>query len=121
MSILRFASICLLGVAGIGTASAQSATKPADPSVSPLHIPAYTHAPALITWQSDVPKVQFQIPRTARVQVQMAQNDSPCYTMRSYGFTRDDLNSNSPKPSSSTTCTPRAGAMLKGAGVAATK
>ncbi len=56
----------------------------------------------------------------AAMEKTLAANNEGCYTMRSYGFTAGDLHS-SPRPSTSTTCTPAHTVTLKNATASAFK
>jgi hypothetical protein len=122
MSLLRCVSALVVGAFCFGQAHAQtSGVNPAEP----IRIPRMTTSAPFIPFVATAKPAQaFEIPKVAHVTIQpsqVAQNDSACYALRSYGFTAHDLESNAPKPSSATTCTPRTAATMKGTGVSAMK
>jgi len=136
MPLPRLLPLCLFGLACAASAAAQSGVVNPNPSqpiagahaTSSLQIPALTHIPALVESASGTTqetqlhtrqRLQEQLTLAAQNELQkqltLAQNDRPCYAMRSYGFNADDLKSSAPRPSSYSTCAPTSSVRLKDA------
>ena len=95
--------------------AAADSSQPA-PKTSVLRIPSLSNLSLTQLDGHTAPAVKlFELPRKSRPQIRIAQNDGPCFTMRSSKFTARDLESAAPKPSSYSTCTPVAGSHLKNA------
>jgi hypothetical protein len=120
MSPLRLVAALIL-TACASALSAQSSAPP-QASISNIRVPAYSGNPLFkdsLTTQAPVTK--FQTPNPPHAPAQMAENDAPCYKIRSSHFTPKDLESSNPRPSSSSTCTPPSGNLRKNADATATK
>jgi hypothetical protein len=134
MPLPRLLLLCLFGLTCAASAAAQSPAvnlSPSQPNAnSPLHVPPLTHIPALIeSAPGTTQATQFHMPQQLTLapqnelqkrlelqkQLTLAQNDQPCYAMRSYGFSADDLKSSDPRPSSYSTCAPTSSVRLKSA------
>jgi len=127
MSRIRLLSLTLMLAASLPLAAQTTATSPnfaqaaADssqpaPKTSVLRIPSLSNLSLTQLDGHTAPAVKlFELPRKSRPQIRIAQNDGPCFTMRSSKFTARDLESAAPKPSSYSTCTPVAGSHLKNA------
>jgi hypothetical protein len=132
MPLPRLLLLCIFGLTCAAGAAAQSPAVNLSPSqphaTAPLHVPALTHIPALVESASGTAQstqlylssiLQKQLTQTAQNELQkqlmLAQNDRPCYAMRSYGFSADDLKSSDPKPSSYSTCAPTSSVRRKDA------
>lgn len=129
MSVLRFPAAVLVAMASIVPALtlasaqspasapnfAQTAKAPQEaPPGSLLRIPPLSRQTFTIAEVQPVPAIlRFVVTPSVRIKPQLAQNDGPCYTLRSYGFTDHDLQSADPRPSSATTCTPAASGQMK--------
>jgi len=126
MTLPRLVAASLLSAACALPMAAQSSRTPdiasaaaATPAPNPdnvTHIPAMTQSNntggAKAATSSDT-QTAIALDRLkeskAKIQLQLQNNlaqDEGCYTLRSYGFTPDDLKSANPRPSTSTTCTP---------------
>ncbi len=126
MSLLRIVSAGAVIVFGVGQGYAQTAkattgdqTQAVSRMGEPLRVPQITASGPFAAYTATEKSSQvFVVPKTLHTTIrplQLAQNDGSCYALRTYGFKTNDLESNSPKPSSSTTCTPRTTAMMKSA------
>lgn len=109
MPLPRLLLLCIFGLACAASAAAQSPgvnQSPSQPySSAPLHVPALTHIPALVESASETAQsTQLYLASLLQKPFTLAQNDRPCYAMRSYGFSADDLKSSAPTPSSYSTC-----------------
>jgi len=129
MSLLRFPAAVLVAIASIVPAltlasaqstvsapnSAQSSKASQDaPQGSLLHIPALSRQTFTIAEVQPVPATPPLVaPPSVKIKPQLAQNDSTCYTIRTYGFTDQDMRSPDPRPSSATTCTPATSGQMK--------
>ena len=122
MPLPRLLLLCLFGMTCAAGAAAQAPAvnpHPAQPipdthATSLLQVPALTHIPALIESTSETTQTT-QLLRRLQKQLTLAQNDRPCYAMRSYGFNADDLKSSDPRPSSYSTCAPTSSVRRKDA------
>jgi hypothetical protein len=95
-------------------ASAAAETPAPNPD-NVSHIPAMTQSqdlgvakpatPADIQRAIALDRLRESKTKILQLQGNLAQNEG-CFTLRSYGFTADDLKSADPHPSTSTTCTP---------------
>jgi hypothetical protein len=112
-------SACALPVAAQSNrtpdiASSAAATLAPNPD-NVTHIPAMTQSqnlgvakpasPADIQTAIALERLKESKAKVLQLRGNLAQNEG-CFTLRSYGFTADDLKSDSPRPSTSTTCTP---------------
>jgi hypothetical protein len=100
------------GTPDIASAAAATSAPSAD---NLTHIPAMTQGqdlgvakpatPADIQRAIALERLRESKAKILQLQGNLAQNEG-CFTLRSYGFTADDLKSDAPRPSTSTTCTP---------------
>lgn len=87
---LRYASLFVLTLG----AAAQKATTP-----SPMGLPP-------VQPNSPMTAGSFKITDPPRLQVFVANAVTPCFTLRTYGFTKRDLQSDPPRASAYATCIP---------------
>jgi len=109
---------CALPMAAQSSGTPDIASAAATPALdrdNVTHIPAITQSQDLgmakhatsADIQTAIALERLKESKTKILQLQgnMAQNEG-CFTLRSYGFTANDLKSDAPRPSTSTTCTP---------------
>ncbi len=120
MPLLRLLSTSLLASAFVLQASAQSPavslTQTPIPSTVTITNPqtfTTNSLPAATSVQLNLPKHTQALPHLKQGDTLLAQTHPPCYTMRSYGFTPQDLHAANPRPSRSTDCTPASSVQLK--------
>ena len=100
MPLPRLLLLCLFGMTCAAGAAAQAPAvnpHPAQPipdthATPLLQVPALTHIPALIESTSETTQTT-QLLRRLQKQLTLAQNDRPCYAMRSYRIKRDNPDS----------------------------
>jgi hypothetical protein len=117
MPLLRLMSTCILGSICALQAAAQSpaapppAPRPAPPTIATPHtatirVLPFSATPFLMPTAKPNPAPdQSKSPADLGPVILSATTDS-CFSMRSYSFTAQDLQSSSPTPSTYTTCTP---------------
>ena len=119
MSLLHLLSASLIAATCALPAAAQSSAAPAGPAkpIPELLIPPLStgSVPLLLQSQPPASPPLFVLPAKPPTKILSANNSGPCYTIRTYGYTPHDLESNSPKPSSYSTCTRPVANAFKGA------
>jgi len=120
MTLLRLLSASIIATACVLPAAAQSPAAPADPTrpIPELLIPPLSTKNVPLLLQSPPPASPSLLaaPDSRIVALSAGiKNSGPCYTIRTYGYTPHDLESNTPKPSSYSTCTPAATHAFKNA------
>ena len=123
MSLPRLLSFSIVAILCTLPAGAQSHTAPPKPA-SEFQAPTLPTESIPFLLQAPPPAAPplFVVPGNSGVNmIAGIKNSGPCYTLRTYGITPHDLESNSPKPSSYSTCTPAATHSLKSVAIPPTK
>jgi len=105
----------LIPLARAATATSGNAqTLPAPPTIiRKALLPTFSMTVRPSTFQPSKPVKAELLAERALKQVELAQLHPLCYTLRSYGFTAQDLKSPHPHASSETDCTPASRVHLK--------
>jgi hypothetical protein len=86
--------------------SQNSHTKQTNPSQFPVQWGGLNVSPATPGAVQSVNPTSFSLPKFVNQFVTLAQNAAPCYSIRSYRFTRDDPRSDSTRFTAYSTCQP---------------